>query len=338
MFLMALPQWVEFFDDLQNVRGRSTNTVMAYRRDLELYEEFLATKKEIGQFPEFMKKRKLSLRSQARVISSLRTYFRFIVKKGGQAPELRELRPPRVKPHLPRPLSFNDFQKLHSACETENVHRTARNQITLLLLFGLGCRVSELVALDLQDFHSSDGWLKVVGKGGKERLLPLSERLLKELRDYLKEIRPHLVKKTETSILINDRGKRPSRVDIWRWLAGWSAKAGFEEPIGPHQFRHGYAVAMLEGGLILEPSRCCSGIPVFRRRRYIPPLLRLICSKRLIITILFPGINRWMNSRAMAVNRMSVRPAGNDSHLSSLDCFSPAHAICSTRHASFFLF
>src|ERR1700722_3261834 len=188
---MALRYWVDFFDDLQNVRGRSTNTVLAYRRDLELYDRFLQTGKDLIQFPDFMKKSKLSPRSQARVISSLRTYFRYLSKMGEKTPELRELRPPRVKPNLPKPLSFADFQKLYAACESENLHRTARNQITLLLLFGLGCRVSELVALNLQDFHSSDGWLKVIGKGSKERLIPLSDRLLKELRDYLKEIRPH---------------------------------------------------------------------------------------------------------------------------------------------------
>jgi integrase/recombinase XerD len=256
---MALSYWVEFFDDLQNVRGRSTNTVLAYRRDLELYEGFVTTKKDLAQFPDFMKKKQLSLRSQARVISSLRTYFRFLSSRGEKTPELRELRPPRIKPHLPRPLSFEDFQKLYAACETENVNRTARNQITLLLLFGLGCRVSELCSLDLQDFHSSDAWLKVVGKGGKERLVPLSERLIKELRDYLKEIRPNLAKDNETSILINDRGHRPSRVDIWRWLAAWSAKAGFAEPVGPHQFRHGCATALLESGADLRSIQMLLG-------------------------------------------------------------------------------
>lgn len=256
---MALPYWVEFFDDLQNVRGRSANTVLAYRRDLELYDEFRATKKELGQFQEFMKKRKLSLRSQARVISSLRTYFRYLSKQGQDVPELRDLRPPRVKPHLPRPLNFDDFQKLYAACETDNVHRTARNQITLLLLFGLGCRVSELVALDLLDFHSSDGWLKVIGKGGKERLIPLSDKLLRELRDYLKEIRPKLAKPPTPSILVNDRGHRPSRVDIWRWLAAWSARAGFDEPVGPHQFRHGCATALLEGGADLRSIQMLLG-------------------------------------------------------------------------------
>ena len=87
----------------------------------------------------------------------------------------------------------------------------------------------------------------------------MSDRLLKELRDYLKEIRPHLTKDSNTSILINDRGRRPSRVDIWRWLAAWSAKAGFEEPVGPHQFRHGCATALLEGGADLRTIQMLLG-------------------------------------------------------------------------------
>ncbi len=83
---MALKLWVEFFEDLQHVRGRSQNTVMAYRRDLELYADFSETGREIGNFYEFMKERKLSPRSQARVISSLRTYFRFLEANGVKAP------------------------------------------------------------------------------------------------------------------------------------------------------------------------------------------------------------------------------------------------------------
>ncbi|MGE3684407.1 MAG: tyrosine-type recombinase/integrase [Bdellovibrionales bacterium] len=252
--------WAEFFEDLQHVRGRSRNTVMAYRRDLELYAEFQKTGRELSQFFEFMKMRQLSTRSQARVISSLRTYFRFLESHGEKAPELRELRPPRVKPSLPRPISLEEFHKLFDAARVEDVHRSARNQLTLLLLFGLGCRVSELVGLDLQDFSPTDAWLKVLGKGGKERLLPLSENLLNELKIYVKVVRPHLVKdESNSSILINDRGHRPSRVDVWRWLAAWSARAGFEEPIGPHQFRHGCATALLENGADLRTIQVLLG-------------------------------------------------------------------------------
>lgn len=256
---MALKLWVEFFEDLQHVRGRSQNTVMAYRRDLELYAEFAETGRELGRFFEFMKNKQLSTRSQARVISSLRTYFRFLEANGIKAPELRELRPPRVKPNLPKPITVTEFHKLFEACLVEDPHRTARNQLTLLLLFGLGCRVSELVALNLNDFNATDAWLKVLGKGGKERLVPLSENLLNELKNYLKTVRPNLVKDDTQAILINDRGNRPSRVDVWRWLAAWSARAGFEEPIGPHQFRHGCATALLENGADLRTIQVLLG-------------------------------------------------------------------------------
>lgn len=261
---MALKRWSEFFEDLQHVRGRSLNTVMAYRRDLELYDEFQRTGRPLFSLFEYMKGKKLSTRSQARVISSLRTYFRFLESRGEAAPELRELRPPRVKPTLPRPITLDEFHKLYEACRVDDVYRSARNQITLLLLFGLGCRVSELVGLDLQDFSATDGWLKVVGKGGKERLLPLAANLLSELRVYLKEIRPRLLRpasigKEPNSILLNDRGHRPSRVDVWRWLAAWSAKAGFESPIGPHQFRHGCATSLLENGADLRTIQMLLG-------------------------------------------------------------------------------
>ena len=100
---MALEYWVEFFDDLQNVRGRSRNTVLAYRRDLELFDEFQKDNSDINQIFDFMTKRNLSTRSQARVISSLRTYFRFCESRGKKVPELQNLRPPKVKmPENPR--------------------------------------------------------------------------------------------------------------------------------------------------------------------------------------------------------------------------------------------
>jgi len=249
---MALELWVEFFEDLEQIRGRSRNTVMAYRRDLELYEEYISKSRNLSGFYEFMKKRKLSPRSQARVISSLRTYFKFIESRGKKAPELRELKAPKVKVGLPRILTPEEFRRLYAACETDEPARTARNQITLLLLYGLGCRVSELIGLNLQDYHEADRWLAVLGKGNKERAVPLTEHLNSELKAYIESARPKLIRHATSSILINDRGRRPSRVDIWRWLAAWSAKAGFDEPVNPHRFRHGCATALLEAGADLR--------------------------------------------------------------------------------------
>jgi integrase/recombinase XerD len=254
-----LKLWVEFFDELQNVRGRSLNTVMAYRRDLEMFEEFRRAHKDIGRIYEFMKKRGLSPRSQARVVSSIRTYFRFLEAHGEKAEELRQLRQPRVKAKLPKALSEADFARIFEAAATENPFRTARNQLTLLLLFGLGCRVSELIQLNLQDFNEVDNWLVVTGKGNKQRILPLTGRLSEEVRAYIAKVRPQLMKESTPALIINDRGHRPSRVDIWRWLSAWSKKAGFEEPVSPHQIRHGCATALLESGADLRTIQMLLG-------------------------------------------------------------------------------
>jgi integrase/recombinase XerD len=249
---MALPYWVEFFDDLKNVRGRSKNTILAYRRDLELFARFLETNKDIMGIYQHMTKNKLSTRSQARVISSIRTYYRYCEKQGEKIPDLGQLRPPKVEAKLPSALTIEDFRRLKSAAIVDDPYKSARNHITLTLLFGLGCRVTELIQFNLSDFHESDAWLKVVGKGGKERAVPLTDHLLHELKVYLRQVRHHLAKETETSILVNDRGKRPSRVDIWRWLDAWSKRAGFDKTIHPHQFRHGCATALLESGADLR--------------------------------------------------------------------------------------
>lgn len=256
---MALEYWTEFFEDLQHVRGRSRNTVLAYRRDLELFDEFQKDHKDIQAIYDYMKKKGLSTRSQARVISSIRTYYKFCETKGMKIPSLNLLRPPKVKAALPKVLTLEEFQKLFEASEVENPYKTARNQITLLLLFGLGCRVSELIGLNLQDFNETEGWLRVLGKGGKERLVPLTQNLAVELKSYLEQVRPKLAKPGSHSILMNDRGKRPSRVDIWRWLAAWSEKAGFEETVNPHRFRHGCATALLEGGADLRSIQMLLG-------------------------------------------------------------------------------
>ena len=256
---MGLELWVEFFEDLEQIRGRSRNTVMAYRRDLELYEEYAQSSRDIPGFYAFMKKRQLSPRSQARVVSSLRTYFKFIESRGFKANELRELKAPKVKVGLPKALTPEEFRRLYDACATDDSSRTARNQLTLVLLYGLGCRVSELIGLNLTDYHETDRWLTVIGKGTKERAVPLTEHLNGELRAYLTEVRPKIVCEKTSSVLINDRGHRPSRVDIWRWLAAWSSKAGFDEPVNPHRFRHGCATALLEAGADLRSIQMLLG-------------------------------------------------------------------------------
>jgi integrase/recombinase XerD len=256
---MSLPLWVEFFDELQHVRGRSLNTVMAYRRDLELFVDYKKKNSTIQGFYLHMKENSLSERSQARVISSLRTYFKFCEERGMSSPELRELKLPKVKNKLPDALTKDEFDRLYESCKTEDPLRSARNQMTLLMLFGLGCRVSELISLDLENFNETQSFLVITGKGNKQRAVPLTQHLRSELKVYIEKIRVSLVKEETQSILINDRGNRPSRVDIWRWLAHWSKLAGFTAPVSPHQFRHGCATALLESGADLRSIQMLLG-------------------------------------------------------------------------------
>ena len=252
--------WIDFFDDLQNVRGRSLNTIMAYRRDIELYTKFSEKNKRTLEFFDFMKKEGLSTRSQARVISSVRTFLRFCESRGMQCPELRELKPPRVKNALPKAISTSEFERLFVSCEVPDKSKTLRNRLTLLFLYGLGCRVSELIGLSMTDFSATERWVKVLGKGSKERLIPLTDTLYIALEIYLSEVRSELLgAQANSALLLNDRGHRPSRVDIWRWLAAWSAKAGFADPVHPHRFRHGCATALLEGGADLRSIQVMLG-------------------------------------------------------------------------------
>lgn len=258
--MMQLALWVEFFDELQHVRGRSLNTVMAYRRDLELYIQYLEKGSDsVRGFYQFMNEQNLSVRSQARVISSLRTYFKFLETRGQKAPQLNELRPPKVKIALPKALTHEEFEKLYAACTVEDELKTQRNQITLLFLYGLGCRVSELIGLNLADFNETGPWMRVVGKGNKERLVPLTNKIVERLKIYLEQVRPAMIKDQGQSILVNDRGHKPSRVDVWRWLAAWSQKAGFSETVNPHRFRHGCATALLEQGADLRSIQMLLG-------------------------------------------------------------------------------
>ena len=111
----------------------------------------------------------------------------------------------------------------------------------------------------LKDYSPTERWVKILGKGQKERLVPLTDTVALTLEAYLRTSRPILMKEPCDSILINDRGHRPSRVDVWRWLAAWSARAGFSEPVNPHRFRHGCATALLEGGADLRSIQILLG-------------------------------------------------------------------------------
>ncbi len=238
---------------------RSPHTLSAYKRDLTLYTDFLKKNRDISRFPEYIDKKGFSPRSRARIISSVRSYLRFLQDQKNTN-QLKKLHSVSVRPGLPKFISLKEFQLLLKSAKEKESHKQARNHITLFLLFGLGCRISEMIQLDLQDINEMDMSLIVTGKRQKQRVLPLTTALFARLKDYIKQHRPGLLKGHKThAVLINNRGRRPSRVDVYRWLTHWSQKAGFQEVKSPHQFRHGFATSLLEEGVDLRSIQLLLG-------------------------------------------------------------------------------
>ena len=245
---------------LEEMAGRrSPHTLSAYKRDLRLYSDFLKEQKDMALFHEYLTKKGYSPRSRARIISSVRAYLSFSEDKENNR-RLQKLKPPPIKPRLPKLISPQDFERLFKWAEEKEHHKTERNQITLLLLFGLGLRISEMIQIKLQDISELDMSLRVTGKRQKQRVLPLTPDLLTKLVKYIRYHRPALLRGHKTSfLLINNRGRCPSRVDVYRWLTVWSKKAGFLEVKSPHQFRHGFASGLLENGADLRSIQVLLG-------------------------------------------------------------------------------
>ena len=233
---------------MQFARCCSSHTVSAYKQDLDYYREFCKTRRPVQEIYSFLTEKKLSPRTQARIISCIRTYLKFLQSRGHSAKDMKYLKLPNVKNKLPKPIQLEEFKLLWKVCEEKSKPASLRNKLILSFLYGLGCRVSELVAMNIQNFNETERWISVIGKGDKQRLLPLTTELYKLLRTYLIQSRPFLADKKKDCLFFNNRGSRPSRVDIWRWLKAWSLKAGFNEVKNPHSFRHGCATSLLDKG------------------------------------------------------------------------------------------
>ncbi len=216
---------------------------------------------DIHSIYSFLKKKGLGERSQARFISSLRTYFKFCEFNGKPAPELRSLKLPKVKVSAPKAISLAEFERLFQAVKVQDSEsKTSRNQLLLLLLFGMGCRVSELINVEMKDIDLGEGHIKFLGKGNKERLVPLTEKLMLDVKSYVRNFRPELIKDgTIKTLLVNERGKPMTRIDVWRWFAAWSSQAGFASVIHPHQLRHTCATSLLEKGADLRSIQVLLG-------------------------------------------------------------------------------
>lgn len=258
----------QFLNFLAVEKNASSNTLAAYRNDLDQFTKFMAdafpgvapeamTKDQMVRFVEFLRdEKKYKDTTVARKVASLKSFFGFLVGEGVIAADPTEqVKSPQVGKQLPRALTVEEVDELLEQPARRNTPEARRDKAMLELLNATGLRVTELVSLDVTDvaLESDPVTVRCVGKGDKERVLPLPGPVVDELRQYIFHIRPKLVRnRREQALFVNRRGERLTRQGFWLILKGYAREAGLDDAITPHTLRHTYATHMLAGGMPLR--------------------------------------------------------------------------------------
>ena len=252
----------QFLRYLKLQRGLSTNTLDAYRRDVEKLLSFLEGSgthvldvrlEDLQQFAAGLHDIGIGPRSQCRILSGVRTFYRFLVLDGYLQQDPTELlESPVLGEHLPEFLTPAEVDRLKDSIDLSKPEGH-RNRAIIEVLFSCGLRVSELVNLKMSQIYSDEHFLRVLGKGSKERLVPVSNIALQEIENY-KPWRNSLDIKPgeEDYLFLNRRGAHLTRTMILIMLKRQAEEAGIEKTISPHTLRHSFATALLEGGADLR--------------------------------------------------------------------------------------
>jgi len=202
----------------------------------------------------------LSARSQARCLSSLKSFYKYLINEGliSENP-IENMESPKLWRKLPGILSVKDVDAL-LACPNESRPDGKRNKAMLEVLYACGLRVTELISLKVNDLNLEVGYLKSMGKGSKERLVPLGEKAQIAVREYLSDARIKLLKKGDTpDLFITNRGKRMTRQCFWNIIKTYALKVGIKVSVSPHTLRHAFATHLLEGGADLRSVQAMLG-------------------------------------------------------------------------------
>ena len=247
---------------LRDVRRLSPNTIESYARDLAFLAAFAdkrqtaverMTRRDLEAFVRELMSSGLSPRSVARAVACVRGFYKFaaVEQKLPENPA-DDLRAPRAWPSLPKFLSLEEVDRL---LEQPDVARPLglRDKALIELLYATGLRVSELIGLRAGDLNMDEGYLTCVGKGDKQRLVPMGQQASSWVRRYARDGRPALVKKkTSPWLFVNARGGALSRVGFWKVLKGYGIAAGISRDLSPHVLRHSFATHLLERGADLR--------------------------------------------------------------------------------------
>lgn len=254
---------VDFIHHLQVERGLSPATVDAYGRDIRRYLDFLTSRgssspqgaqaKVVTAHLQSLRRKGLSPSSVARNFSAIRSFHRFLISEGrSQEDSTEHLRAPRLWKRLPSVLHQSEVERL---LQQPDIHTPGgiRDRAMLELMYAAGLRVSELLALKTSNLLLEARFIRVLGKGLRERVIPVGREAVRWLERYLRQVRPRLARGASGEfIFLNLRGTRLSRMGFWKILKKYAQAANLRKQVSPHTLRHSFATHLLEGGADLR--------------------------------------------------------------------------------------
>ncbi|MGZ4600840.1 site-specific tyrosine recombinase XerD [Oryzihumus sp.] len=255
-----------WLDHLRIERGVADNTLASYRRDLARYREFLAGRgivdpgavheADVTDFLAALREGSperpgLSASSAARTLVAVRGFHRFLALEGvvGADPAAA-VSPPRPPKRLPKAIGVDEVERLLEAASLGDTPTSLRDRALLEVLYGAGARISEAVGLDLDDLDLDAGAVRLLGKGDKERIVPLGTYAREAVTAYLVRARPALAAhgRGTAAVFLNQRGARLSRQSAWATISAVAERAGLSAHVSPHTLRHSFATHLLDGG------------------------------------------------------------------------------------------
>lgn len=256
--------WIAAIEDYERFlrleKSLSVNSVAAYRRDVQLLREFAdeklgkepesLTSDDLLLFLEHIRELGLNHRSRARILSGVKGFFKYLMlEEAIDVDPSQQVEGPKMSRKLPEVLSVEEIDLMEASFDLSKPEGQ-RNKAIIETLYSCGLRVSELINLRITDLNFEQGFIRVVGKGDKERLIPIGKKAIKEINLYMPDRNslPRIEKSSENILFLNRRGKGLTRVMVFTIVKNAARDAGVKKEISPHTLRHSFATHLVEGG------------------------------------------------------------------------------------------
>lgn len=262
-------QWSTAINDFKSYlkleRSLAPNSVEAYLNDIGKLEQFVSMTlpgkrpdtidlADLKKFIEWINELGASPRSQSRILSGIRSFFRFLFLTDQISKDPSDLmESPKIGRKLPEVLSTEEIDNMQAAIDLSSAEGH-RNKAIIETLYSCGLRVSELINLRISNLYFGEGFIRIMGKGSKERLVPIGEKAIREINLYMEQrrVQPNISPQSQNILFLNRRGNKLTRVMIFTIVKTLADKAGIHKPISPHTFRHSFASHLIDGGADLR--------------------------------------------------------------------------------------